>query len=61
MPSKNGSGNFIIRHDGEVIWDRRNPETSGFPDIKDIKQRIRDRINPDIDLGHSDKKNSNNN
>lgn len=34
----------------------RSVETPGFPDIKDIKQKVRDRINPEINLGHSDKK-----
>ena len=37
---------------GEVIFDRA---TEGrFPEVKEIKQMIRDRITPEKDLGHSD-------
>jgi selenoprotein W-related protein len=27
-----------------------------FPDIKELKQLVRDVVNPEKDLGHSDKK-----
>jgi len=37
-----------------VIWDRK--EKGGFPDIKELKQLVRDIIAPDLSLGHSDKK-----
>ena len=37
---------------GEVLFDRA---TEGrFPEVKEIKQMIRDRITPEKDLGHSD-------
>ncbi len=45
-------GVLVIRLDGGVIWDRRQ---QGFPELRAIKQSIRDRIAPDKDLGHSDR------
>lgn len=35
-----------------TIWDREKED--GFPAIKDLKQRIRDLIDPELYLGHSD-------
>jgi selenoprotein W-related protein len=48
-------GVFDIRVDGELIWSRA--EARGFPDIKQLKQLLRDRIAPTKDLGHSDRSN----
>ena len=49
-----GSGGiFEIRVDGELLWSRR--EAGRFPEAKEIKQRLRDRIAPDRGLGHSDR------
>jgi selenoprotein W-related protein len=45
-------GVFDIRVDGELVWSRT--ETHGFPDIKELKQLVRDRIAPTKNLGHSD-------
>lgn len=45
-------GSFQIRVNGELIWNRAE---QGFPDIKDLKQLVRDRIAPDKPLGHSDR------
>lgn len=47
------SGEFVIRIDGLVIWDRR--EDGGFPDVKALKQRVRNRLAPDRSLGHIDR------
>ncbi len=47
-------GIFIIAVDGEIIWDRKARE--GFPEAKVLKQLLRDRIDPQRDLGHSDRK-----
>ena len=45
-------GVFAVRVDGETIWSR---EAEGrFPDIKELKQRVRDRVAPDKPLGHTD-------
>lgn len=44
------AGTFTIHVDGVPIWERgRDP---GFPDVKTLKQRVRDAIAPDRDLGH---------
>jgi selenoprotein W-related protein len=46
-------GVFEVRVDGDVIWSRK--EEGRFPDIKELKQLVRDRIAPGRPLGHSDK------
>ena len=49
-------GVFEVRLDGLTLWSR---EAEGrFPEIKELKQRIRDRVAPEKDLGHSDGKES---
>ena len=50
-----GSGGiFEVRANGETAWSRK---TEGrFPEITELKQRVRDHIAPDKHLGHSDKK-----
>ncbi|MCE9547561.1 MAG: SelT/SelW/SelH family protein [Planctomycetia bacterium] len=48
-----GSGGiFEIRLDGQLVWSRA--AENGFPEIKQLKQRVRDLIAPGKDLGHSD-------
>jgi selenoprotein W-related protein len=34
------------------VWSRK--EEGRFPEAKELKQRVRDRVAPDKDLGHSD-------
>jgi selenoprotein W-related protein len=46
-------GVFDIRVDSEVIWSRA--QQGRFPEIKELKQFVRDRIAPNKDLGHSDR------
>jgi selenoprotein W-related protein len=46
-------GVFAIREGGEVLWSRR--EQCRLPDAKETKQRVRDRIAPGKNLGHSDR------
>ena len=48
------SGRYNISIDGVKIFDRK--EEGRFPEIKELKQLVRDVLNPDKDLGHSDKK-----
>jgi selenoprotein W-related protein len=49
-----GSGGvFRVEVDGECLWDRKQGD--GFPELKLLKQRLRDRIAPDKPLGHSDR------
>lgn len=45
-------GVFEIACDGALVWERK--ADGGFPEAKVLKQRIRDRIDPDRPLGHSD-------
>lgn len=47
------SGVFDVRVEGAVVWSRA--EKNGFPDIKELKQIIRDRVAPEKNLGHSEK------
>ena len=51
IPAEN-PGLFEIRIDGEILWCRK--QDGGFPDVKTLKQRVRDRIAPGRDLGHVD-------
>lgn len=45
-------GVFEVRVGDELIWSRA---TAGrFPEAKELKQLVRDRIAPDKPLGHSD-------
>jgi selenoprotein W-related protein len=44
-------GIFEVRADGDVLWSRK--ERGRFPELKELKQLIRDRIAPEKDLGHS--------
>ncbi len=46
-------GVFEIRYEGETIWERK--ADGGFPEAKVLKQRVRDRLDPARDLGHSDR------
>lgn len=46
-------GVFRIELDGTLIWDRK--EKGGFPDVKVLKQMVRDHVWPDRDLGHVDR------
>ena len=45
-------GVFEVRIDGETIWSRK--ERGRFPELKELKQLVRDRVAPDKDLGHSE-------
>ncbi|MEE8343286.1 MAG: SelT/SelW/SelH family protein [Gammaproteobacteria bacterium] len=48
-----GGGVFEVRVDGHLVWSKK--EQGRFPDAKELKQLIRDRVAPDKDLGHSDR------
>ncbi len=45
-------GVFEVRLQGEVVFSRR--AEGRFPELREIKQRIRDRVAPGRSLGHSD-------
>ncbi|OLT55354.1 SelT/selW/selH domain protein [Cellulosimicrobium sp. CUA-896] len=36
-----------------LLWDRRTD--GGFPEIPDLKRRVRDAVAPDLSLGHTDR------
>ncbi|MEV0359643.1 SelT/SelW/SelH family protein [Nocardia sp. NPDC050697] len=46
-------GVFRITVDAEQIWERK--ADGGFPDVAQLKQRVRDRVAPGRDLGHLDR------
>lgn len=46
------SGIFEVHLDGELLFTRKSQ--GRFPDPKELKQRIRDRIAPGKGLGHSE-------
>ncbi len=51
---KPGTGGvYRIELDAETIWDRK--ERNGFPEITQLKQLVRDRVDPDRSLGHTDR------
>jgi selenoprotein W-related protein len=46
-------GVFEVRVDHERLWSRQ--ERGRFPDIKELKQLVRDAVAPGKSLGHSDR------
>ncbi|KAI8586997.1 Rdx family-domain-containing protein [Geranomyces variabilis] len=53
------SGTFTVRivtapGSSSLLWDRK--KEGGFPEAKELKQRVRDVIAPEKGLGHSDVK-----
>jgi len=50
VPSSEGVFSVLI--DGEEIFSRKGQ--GRFPDSKELKLLVRDRIDPDMSLGHSD-------
>lgn len=48
------SGSYIIYCNEQIIFDRK--EQGRFPEIKELKQLIRDKVAPEKSLGHSNKK-----
>lgn len=47
------AGRYIISINDKKIFDRK--EFGGFPEIKELKQWVRDVVNPEKSLGHADK------
>jgi selenoprotein W-related protein len=51
---KPGTGGvFDIRIGAETIWSRASD--GGFPEIAELKRRVRDKVAPDRSLGHIDR------
>jgi len=55
IPCATPSGRFIVRVNECIVWDRTQEATKGFPETKVLKQLVRDIIEPEKSLGHSDK------
>ena len=52
---KPGTGGiFEVHANGERVWSRK--DDGGFPEITELKQRVRDRIAPGRALGHAERK-----
>ncbi|KAJ8603017.1 hypothetical protein CTAYLR_001564 [Chrysophaeum taylorii] len=51
-PQYASGGEWVVEVGEEVVWDRRRD--GGFPQVPELKQRIRDVVAPDQHLGHSD-------
>lgn len=51
IPDATG-GVFEVRVDGKLIWSRSNE--GRFPEMKELKQLVRDVVVPNRDLGHVD-------
>ena len=51
-PDHATAGLFRIELDGKLVWCRKRD--GGFPEIKTLKQRVRDSVAPERDLGHLD-------
>ena len=51
-PGNTNAGIFEIRCGRKIVWERGKKK--GMPEIKPLKQKVRDIIAPDKDLGHID-------
>jgi len=47
------AGRYTISIAEEIVFDRKRE--GGFPEIKELKQIIRDKVNPKKSLGHAEK------
>lgn len=45
-------GVFEVHADSTLLWERKRD--GGFPDIRVLKQKVRDIVSPDLSLGHTD-------
>lgn len=46
-------GTYEIRLNDTLVWERKRD--GGFPDVRELKSRVRDLIAPEQDLGHLDR------
>ncbi len=52
-PVPGTGGIFEVRVEGSLIWSRA--DQARFPEIKELKRLVRDRVAPGMDLGHVDR------
>ncbi len=48
------AGSYQVSLNDQIIFDRKRD--GHFPEIKELKQRVRDLVNPGKSLGHADRK-----
>ncbi|MCC9166366.1 SelT/SelW/SelH family protein [Pontibacter harenae] len=48
------NGRYNVRVNDEQVFDRKRE--GRFPEIKELKQLVRDKVSPEKSLGHSEKK-----
>lgn len=48
------SGRYTVFVDDQLVFDRK--KEGRFPEVKELKQLVRDRVAPGKSLGHSDNK-----
>ena len=53
VPDDTG-GVFEVKLDGKLVWSRK--DHGRFPEMKELKQLVRDEVAPERDLGHVDTK-----
>jgi selenoprotein W-related protein len=46
------AGRYTVKINEQLLFDRK--EQGRFPEIKELKQLVRDQVNPGKNLGHSD-------
>ena len=46
-------GVFEVRTEDQILWSRK--KETRFPDIKELKQIVRNRVAPEKNLGHSER------
>ena len=51
---KRPGGTFDVRVSGQTVFSRK--AEGRFPEMKELKQLVRDFVDPEKDLGHSDKR-----
>ena len=51
IPSHGGTFDVVVNE--HVVWSRK--DEGRFPEAKELKQRVRDIVAPERDLGHSDR------
>lgn len=47
------AGVFRVDVDGTPVWNRKVDD--GFPEVTELKRRVRDLVAPDRSLGHADR------
>ncbi|KAL6232997.1 Rdx family-domain-containing protein [Aspergillus navahoensis] len=52
-PHFNSESDFHFSKEGTILWDRKRD--GGFPEVKELKSRVRNVIDPGRDLGHTDR------